>query len=231
MHSTPPQCVGRRGASMQGANGKSEPVLYLMGRSALDRLALKCLLRSELRCEVTVDSDFTPTSVWTAMRARPDVVLVNADHPAIEVVDAVEMITRLRPEARILVLSAAVEPHQLESWGRCPLHAYVVKDGGLEELRSGLEAAFANRPYFSPGTRAPIERGAARRHRTPVLSRREAELLPLLARGMTLRDAAQQMLVSYKTADSYRTSLLRKLGIRDRVELARYAIRERIIDP
>ena len=63
------------------------------------------------------------------------------------------------------------------------------------------------------------------------LSRREAELLPLLAGGLTLRDAAFQMAVSYKTADSYRTSLLRKLGVHDRVELARYAIRERIIQP
>ena len=64
-----------------------------------------------------------------------------------------------------------------------------------------------------------------------ALSQREVELLPLLARGLKLRDAAHKMMVSYKTADSYRTSLLRKLGIRDRVELARYAIRERIIDP
>lgn len=64
----------------------------------------------------------------------------------------------------------------------------------------------------------------------PRLSRRETELLPLLARGLSLRDAAARMAVSYKTADSYRTSLLRKLGVKDRVELARYAIRERIID-
>jgi len=55
--------------------------------------------------------------------------------------------------------------------------------------------------------------------------------LPLIARGMRLRDAAASMSVSYKTADSYRTSLLRKLGVRDRVELARLAIRERIIEP
>ena len=48
---------------------------------------------------------------------------------------------------------------------------------------------------------------------------------------MTLRNAATKMTVSYKTADSYRTSLLRKLGLHDRVELARYAIRERIVEP
>lgn len=72
---------------------------------------------------------------------------------------------------------------------------------------------------------APFVRGAARANGSPRLSRRETELLPLLARSLTLRDAAVQM------ADSYRSNLLRKLGIRDRVELARYAIRQQIIQP
>jgi len=79
--------------------------------------------------------------------------------------------------------------------------------------------------------RAAIEKGQGAARGLATLSQREIELLPLLARGMTLREAASKMAVSYKTADSYRTSLLRKLGVRGRVELARLAIRERIIEP
>jgi len=219
------------GTAMSGIGEQPKTVLYLLGGSALDRLAYRHLLHNELQRDTVVDSGFTPTGVWTAMRMRPDVVLVDSDHPTPEVLDAVQMIVRLQPEARVVVISAAVEPHQLESWGRCPLHGYVVKDGGIEELRAALVAVVAGRQYFSAGTRGALDRGAARVSGTLLLSRREAELLPLLARGMTLRDAARQMSVSYKTADSYRTSLLRKLGVHDRVELARFAIRERIIDP
>ena len=62
------------------------------------------------------------------------------------------------------------------------------------------------------------------------LSPRESELLPLLARGMKLRDSAARMSITYKTADSHRTRLMRKLGVQSRVELARYAIRKHIID-
>jgi len=208
-----------------------EAVIYLMGLAALDRQAYRQLLKHELNLNVAVESDFTPVAVWTAMRARPDLVLVIADRPAPDVQDAIQMISRLRKQTRILVAGAAVDEHILKDWGRCELHGYVVKDGGLDELRPALAAVLAGREYFSPGVREAIERGRDSGSRCALLSPRETELLPLLARGLTLREAASKMAVSYKTADSYRTSLLRKLGVRDRVELARFAIRERIIDP
>jgi DNA-binding NarL/FixJ family response regulator len=184
--------------------------VHLIGQSALDRLAYRRLLEDQLHLRVVADSDFRPASIWAALRCRPSLVLADADLPQPEVVDALLMISRLCPEARIVVISAAIDPQAVEAWARCPLHGYVVKDGGLH---------------------APFVRGAARANGSLHLSRREAELLPLLARGLTLREAAAQMTISYKTADSYRSNLLRKLGIRDRVELARYAIRQQIIQP
>lgn len=216
---------------MHAEGHSNESSVYLMGRSALDRLAYTILLRDECDQNVAVDSDFAPTSIWVAMRARPDLVLLVADNPSPDVLDGAQMVARLRPATRIVVISATVEPTQVESWGRCPLHGYVVKDGGVEELHNALAAMRAGREYFSPGIQAALKRATSRRDGAAKLSRREAELLPLLATGMTLREAAAQLTVSYKTADSYRTSLLRKLGVHDRVELARYAIRERIIEP
>jgi DNA-binding NarL/FixJ family response regulator len=216
---------------MSGVAVGSGAAVYLMGHSALDRLAYRRLLVDELHVRVPVDSDFRPASVWAAMRCNPSVVLADADVPRPEVVDALQMIARLYPHAYVAVLSAAVEPQDIEAWACCPLQGYVVKDGGIDELRAALSALLLGRNYFSPGTHESFVRGAARSDGATQLSRRESELLPLLARGLTLREAAVHMTVSYKTADSYRTSLLRKLRIRDRVELARYAIRQRIIDP
>jgi two-component system nitrate/nitrite response regulator NarL len=206
-------------------------VVYALGPSALDRAALRLLLSERMGVLTGVESGFAPTAVWTAVRSGPDLVIVDADAPQTEVVDAMQMIVRLRPRIRTLLLSAAVEPAVVESWAVCTLQGYVVKDGGVEELRAALAALRDGREYFSEGIRLALARGATRRNGAARLSRREAELLPLLARGMTLRDAAARMTISYKTADSYRTSLLRKLGVRDRVELARYAIRQHIIEP
>ena len=208
------------------------PLIYLLGLSALDRLAYRVMLKGELDRDVAAESSFAPTAVWAAMRAKPDLALVNADTAHNDAIDAIQMISRLHPAIRILVVGAAIDPMHIRAWGRCKIHGYVVKDGGVEELRVALATVLDNRQYFSEGVRDAIRNangtdGDGR----PRLSRRETELLPLLARGLTLRDAATKMAVSYKTADSYRTSLLRKLGLHDRVELARYAIRERIVEP
>lgn len=207
------------------------PIACLLGHSALDRLAYRRLLAEECHLALTVDTDFRPISVWTALRQQPDLVLANSDRFQRDVLDALQMVARLRSQARILVISAGVEPGQVEAWGRCPLHGYVVKDGALDDLRTAIDALRAGREYFSPGIREALARGERQTDGVARLTRREAELLPLLASGMTLRDAARQMTISYKTADAYRTTLLRKLGVHDRVELARYAIRARIIDP
>lgn len=217
--------------SMAAPRGGAAPIVYLMGPSALDRQAYRVLLRQELHLDVTVESGFTPVAVWAAMRAQPDLALVTADRVAPEVRDAIDLIPRLRKETRILVAGTSMDEMVLKDWGQCGIAGYVVKDGGTEELRPAIEAVLAGRTYYSAGVREAIEQGRKSTNGLAALSQREIELLPLLARGMKLREAASKMTVSYKTADSYRTSLLRKLGVRDRVELARYAIRERIIDP
>ena len=208
-----------------------EPVIYLLGPSALDRQAYRLLLEQELKLTVHVDSGFSPVAVWTAMRARPDLALIVAERASPDIRDAVQMIPRLRKQTRLLVVSASVDEMVLRDWGRCDIAGYAVRDGGVGELQLAVKAILDGGTYYSPGVRAAIEEGRKGISGLAALSQREIELLPLLARGMKLRDAAHKMMVSYKTADSYRTSLLRKLGIRDRVELARYAIRERIIEP
>jgi len=218
----------------ENQNGRNAPLIGLLGGSAMDRTAYRLLLKHELNVDVAVEADFAPTSVWEAMRVKPNVVIVDADQAFPAALDAVEMIARLYPDTRILILGAGADPVQLDPWSRYRIHGYIVKDAGPDELRKALAALLDDRKYFSEGVRRPPRRRGssyALEDARPRLSRREAELLPLLARGMTLRDAAQKLAVSYKTADSYRSNILRKLGLRDRVELARYAIRERIVEP
>lgn len=205
-------------------------MLCLFAQTELDRAAWKLLLAQELQREVAAEAGFAPVNVWHAMRSSPDLALVFAERPANDVRDAVQMIPRLRRQTKVLVIGGSIEIPHVRAWAQCPLDGYVVKDGGIGELRTAVEAMLTSGSYFSNGIRAELEDARTMHDAKVPLSRREAELLPLLANGMTLREAAAIMTVSYKTADSYRTSLLRKLGVRDRVELARYAIRERIVD-
>ena len=209
----------------------SDAVIYLLAATELDRRAYRSLLSNELDYAVDLESDFAAVSVWSAMRSRPKLALVVIDQITNIVRDSLEMIPRLCQETRILAISTSVDEHRLQEWRGCELAGYCVKDGGVEELREALEAVLAGRTYFSVGVLEILERHNHPETGFGSLSPRETELLPLLAKGMSLREAAAAMTVSYKTADSYRTSLLRKLGVRDRVELARWAIRARIVEP
>lgn len=203
--------------------------IYLMGPTKLDRLAFRHLLREELGVHVQLESSFAPVEVWDALRALPDIAIVLADTPNTETRDVVAMIPRLSRSSRIMVLSGAFDPKVMCGWASCGISAYVVKDAGVSELGAALQALRAGGEHFPAAFRDAAQTAPSTNGRHS-LSRRESELLPLLARGLSLRDAAKEMMVSYKTADSYRTNLLRKLGLRDRVELALYAIRERIIE-
>lgn len=211
--------------------GISVSRIYLLGDASLDRAAYRALIRTALDAEIMIDTDFAPTSIWTALRQDPEMTVVIADQARREAVDAVEMISRLRPNTHILIVSHATDPTQIEGWGRCSLTGFLAKSGTPDDLVQAIRAARRGDRYFSDGVRPLLEAAIQTRTDTPRLTPRESELLPLLARGLTLREAAEHMAVSYKTADSYRTNLLRKLGLRDRVQLARYAIRERIIEP
>lgn len=224
--------VGERGGNeATTALNHAGASLYLLGHTPLHRHAMRLLFQHELGRRISVESDFAPTNVWGAMRTGPHMAIADADFATPAVRDALQMIPRLNSQTRVLVLSIALEPTAVQPWSHVRLDGYVLKDGGVPELAAAVDAVLAGRTYFSAGieqTLLSIQSPAAGALR---LTRREAELLPLLARGMSLRQAAEQMAVSYKTADSHRTSLLRKLGVRDRVELVRYAIRENIVEP
>ena len=202
--------------------------ICILASTRLDRQALLALLQSGLQMAVASEAGFSAVDIWSAMRSNPDLAIASADQATPAIRDCLQMIPRLRAETKILILGGTLDATCLQSWTDCKIAGYVYKDGGLDELKTAIEAIWRDESFFSPGTKNLI---CDQPHISgrPHLSPRESELLPLLAQGMKLRDAATKMTVSYKTADAYRTSLLRKLGIRDRVELARYALREGIV--
>ncbi len=205
--------------------------LYLLADETLDRQAYRLWLEQQLHWPVHRESDLAPTRIWAALRQRPPVALLLSVRPAPRARDALEMIHRVSPATRVLVVCEAADTAALEGWGRCPLHGLIARHSPPRTLAEALDRLESDDDYFPPRIARALEAARRRCEVLPKLSRRERELLPLLASGLTLREAAERMTVSYKTADSYRTSLLRKVGVRDRVALTRWAIRERIIDP
>ena len=205
--------------------------ICLISREALDRHAYRLLLEECLSCTISGDCDFTRVAIRAALRGKPDLVLALANQATPEVCAAVQVVHRVQKKTRVLVLASNTDRNALRGWARCKIDGLVFKEGGVVELGMALDAVLQGQPYFSAGAREAIKSGREAESGRMKLSPRESEILPLLACGLTLREAAQKMAIRYKTADSYRTTLLRKLRLHNRVDLARYAIRERIIQP
>lgn len=123
---------------------------------------------------------------------------------------------------RIPLIGIFSEPAAASRIGQLPAFAPLRRSAPIDEF---IAVVAALQPAIPT-----IESGNGTGEKLDALSPREMELLPLLAAGQTLQAAARKLGITYKTADSYRSNLLRKLGIRDRIQLARFAIRAGIID-
>lgn len=130
-------------------------------------------------------------------------------------------------DLRAAVSGAAGAPGRSHAGTAAPAAA----NGGTHANGGAANGMAGNGGAVNGGLANGVGHGAAvdLRQKYSKLTKTEAQLLPLLASGLTLRDAAKTLAISYKTADNSRTRLFRKLGLSDRVQLARFAIREGII--
>jgi len=181
------------------------------------------------------DADDAITKVLTT---RPDLVLMDIDMPGISCWDAIQIIRSRAPETKFILVTAYEHDEHLEQALRVKANGFVTKHEGITALSEAVRSVASGRIHFSPEimNRLVINGDEIRldnppRSRLSTLSPRERELLRVLARGVSLKDAAAILGISYKTADKQKASLMAKLDIHDRVELARYAIREGLVEP
>jgi DNA-binding NarL/FixJ family response regulator len=114
---------------------------------------------------------------------------------------------------------------------------YVLKSGADRDLVQACRAAIRGEPFYFPAGVAALVRDHRERSRhrrangDDLLTPRELEVVKLVAEGSTSREIATALAISAKTVERHRANILEKLGMRDRVELTRYAIRRGLIEP
>ncbi|MGB2985201.1 MAG: response regulator transcription factor [Phycisphaerae bacterium] len=172
-----------------------------------------------------------------AIECHPDVVLMDIDMPGLICFDAARRITALQPDARIIFLSAFLHDHYIDQALRAKARGYLTKREPPETVVAAILEVASGGAYFSEEIRSRIvvetggtklaERSASL---ISILTTRETETLRYIAKGLAKKEIAATMGVSVKTVDRHATNLMSKLDIHDRVELARFAIREGIAD-
>jgi two-component system response regulator NreC len=167
---------------------------------------------------------------------RPDIVLLDLSMPGPRSGTVIREVLRACPKARVLILTMHDDAAYLRSALSAGAVGYVVKKAADSELLSAIRAVHAGRTFVdlsqTPGLAQPPLRGKVAGQWQPPknLSRREREVLRLLAQGHSNQQIADKIRLSVKTVETYRTRLSEKLGLKGRAELYRFASESGILD-
>jgi DNA-binding NarL/FixJ family response regulator len=196
------------------------------------RQGLVALLEKEGFEVVAVAAD-GHEAVALAARVIPDVAVLDIGMPGLNGLDAAREIQRQHLARATVLLTMHTEDHYVLEALRSGVKGYVLKSQAPQAVADAIRQAFRGDVYLSPGiSRILVNAYASQREPgDELLSRRERQVLQLVAEGKTTKEIAQILDVSVKTADSHRGRLMKKLDIHETAGLVRYAIRTGVILP
>jgi two-component system, NarL family, response regulator NreC len=193
---------------------------------ALMRRNLRTLLDGEHDIEVAAEADYLALAERHVHGHRPDVVVLDLALQAGARLRALETLLRAAPGMRVVAISVDDAPGFAQHALAAGASGYVLKDRAVEDLADAVRAAARGDSYVSApvsGRLASLSGGA--------LSRRETEVLRLIALGYTSVEIAEQLDLSPRTIETHRARIHRKLGVRRRSELVQYALRHGLMTP
>ena len=211
--------------------------ILLADDHALVRRGLRLVLEAEPDMEVVGEAGDGAEAVRLALGAPADLAILDISMPRMTGLHAVAEIRRRRPALRCLMLSMHENERYLYEALKAGASGYVLKSAADRDLVQAVRAAMRGEPFLYPGAMTPLIEDYLRQARDgpeireDPLTPREREVLKLIAESRSNRQIASELVISEKTVERHRENILDKLGMHDRVELTRYAIRTGLIEP
>lgn len=200
------------------------PSAVLVEDHSLVREALKLLLTVQLGVEVTGETGDGNQALDLARRLRPDLVFLDLELPGSHGLDVVARIKAELPDIKVVILTGALSPRSVNAALAAGADAYVLKREESSELMRAIPHVLAGGSYVSKGL-ADMVAQADRPPVKAILTPREAEILALIARGLSNQEIADTLALSVLTVRKHRQNLMEKLELRNSAEIAAYAIR------
>ncbi len=195
------------------------------------REGLRALLQRE-GFQVVGEADNGRSAVNLAKKLKPDIVITDIGMPDLNGVEATKKICAEAPRSKVLALSMHTESRFVLGVLDAGASGYLLKDAAFEELSGAIKAVLKGQIYLSPSiagvvVRQSIERrGSKERSKNALLSKRENEVLQLIAEGRSTKEIAATLYVSVKTVETHRKQIMDKLEIHSIAGLTKYAVRE-----
>ncbi len=205
---------------------------------ALVRRGLRLVLDAEPDLEVVAEAGDGAEAIERGLAPEVDLAILDISMPRMTGLQAARELHRRRPKLRILMLSMHQSERYLFEALKAGTAGYVLKSVADRDLVEACRAAMRGERFLYPGAMTPPirdllkdARDALPSMREDPLTPRETEIVKLIAESYSTKQIAETLVISEKTVDRHRTNILEKLGMHDRVELVRYAIRRGLIEP
>ena len=197
------------------------------------------LLREGLRAllerdgfQVVAEADNGRSAVRLAKQLQPDIVITDIAMPDLNGIEATRQVRAEAPRSKVLALSMHTESGFVLGILEAGASGYLLKDAAFEELSVAIKAVLKGQIYLSPAIAGVVvgqslgRLGSKARSQRAKLSKREQEVLQLIAEGKSTKKIAGMLHVSVKTVETHRKQIMDKLDIHSVAELTKYAVRE-----
>ncbi len=204
---------------------------------AILREGIRMILASQNDIEVVGEAANGQEAIEEVNKLAPDVVLMDIAMPGLGGLEAVLEIIKLRPETKVLVLTQYENTEYIYRLLKSGASGYVLKKAAGSDLVNAIRSVYHGKSFVDPAIADKVIKGFLER---PDISRdealydglsdREKQVLKLLAEGHTNQQAGDILHLSIKTVMTHRNNLMEKLGLHNRTELVKYAIRKGLVD-
>lgn len=217
---------------------ENKPIrLLLIDDHAVVRSGLRMLLEAQPNMEIVGEADSGANGVAEARRLLPDIVLMDVEMPGMNGIEATRQIKRLCPETAVLALTMYEDEQYFFEMLKAGASGYVPKRAAPGELVTAIHTISQGNVFLYPTLAVRLVQDYLHRDQSPEpteppadLTSREAEVLVLIAEGMSNPEIAGKLVISTKTVDRHRENIMRKLNLHSRVDLVKYAIKKGLID-
>jgi two-component system, NarL family, response regulator LiaR len=200
------------------------------------RVGLVSVLRTYEDIEVVAQASGGKMGVRLAAELRPEVILLDLRLPDLDGAPAMRAILEQNRQARIVILTVIAEESEIIAAVDAGACGYLFKDSPVDDVVAAIRAAASGTAWLSPRAAEALMQRMRREHAQVAsmplpegeLSRREIEVLGLLARGLNNNQIAAELSISPRTVKNQVSSILSKLGVTNRIQAAIYAVRKRM---
>ncbi|MBN8693424.1 MAG: response regulator transcription factor [Bacteroidetes bacterium] len=193
---------------------------------------MKALLKEVNELEVVADAENGSQLIEQAIKYKPDIILTDIQMPGKDGIEATKEIQKLHRDIKIIALTMLNETLFIKKMLDAGASGYILKTTDKHELIEAIKKVAAGEKYFSTEVTSRLMNNYSEKSSNPndLLTKREKEILKYIAKGLTDKEIAEIVFLSPLTITTHRKNILSKLGLKNKVELTRFAIEHNLLD-